>query len=114
MSHYGPISPIIARMLAINFKPPAENLIELGTRAKAARLRLNMSRKTLSARSGVASSSIKRFETTGLISSASLIDILFAMDRLEELAHLFSNTAVPTIRELDLELGQAARQRGRQ
>jgi transcriptional regulator with XRE-family HTH domain len=99
-------------MLAINFKPPGLLLSELGNRAKLARLRLNLSRQTLSERSGVPASSIKRFETTGLIGSASLVDILFALDRLDELTHLFDTTAVPTIAELDSE--KHRRQRGRQ
>ncbi len=97
-------------MLSINFKPPGQVLSELGQRAKLARLRLNLSRQTLAQRSGVPASSIKRFETTGLIGSASLVDILLALDRLDELSHLFGSQEVPTIAELDLE----QRQRGRQ
>lgn len=96
-------------MLSLNFIPPQQVLTELGERAKAARLRLNLSRKTLADRSGVAASSIKRFETTGQISSASLVDLLFALDRVDELGGLFAANTVPTIRELDA--GQ--RQRGR-
>lgn len=105
-----PISAIIAHMLAINFTPPEQILIDLGTRAKEARLRLNMSRKTLSDRSGVPESSIKRFEATGLIGTASFVDILIALDRVEEFDALFVNAAIPTIRELD----RKKRQRGRQ
>ena len=101
----------MANMLSINFKPPGQVLSELGHRAKQARLRLNLSRQTLAERSGVPASTIKRFETTGLIGSASLADILFALDRLDELAHLFGAQEVPTIAELDLNLEQ--RQRGR-
>ncbi len=99
----------MANMLSINFKPPEQVLSELGHRAKLVRLRLNLSRQTLAQRSGVPASTIKRFETTGLIGSASLVDILFALDRLDELAHLFGAAEVPTIAELDLE----PRQRGR-
>jgi transcriptional regulator with XRE-family HTH domain len=100
-------------MLAINFTPPTQILSQLGNRAKLARLHANLSRQTLAERSGVPASSIKRFETTGLISSSSLVAILFALDRLDELAHLFAPLATaPSIRELDLEKRQ--RQRGRQ
>lgn len=97
-------------MLAINFKSQEQVLIELGARAKKVRLSLNMSRKTLSERSGVPDSSIKRFETSGLIGSASLIDVLIALDRISDLEFIFAEIAVPSIRELD----QKKRQRGRQ
>lgn len=99
-------------MLSINFKPAGQLLSELGQRAKQARLRLNLSRQTLAERSGVPASSIKRFENTGHISLASLIDIMLVLDRQDELEHLFMANPVPRIRELDL--GQHLRQRGRQ
>lgn len=96
-------------MLSINFKPPEQILSELGHRAKQARLGLNLSRQSLAERSGVPASTIKRFETSGLIGSASLVDILFALDRLDELGQLFGAVDVPTIAQLD----QAQRKRGR-
>lgn len=96
-------------MLSINFKPPEQILSELGSRAKQVRLALNLSRQSLAERSGVPASTIKRFETTGLIGSASLVDILFALDRLDELTQLFAAVEVPTIAQLD----QAQRKRGR-
>ena len=97
-------------MLSINFTPPEQVLIGLGERAKEARLRLNLSRKTLADRSGVPESTIKRFETTGLIGTASLVDILIALDRVEELDRLLSASAIPSIRELESK----KRRRGRQ
>ncbi len=101
----------MALMLSINFSPPAQILSQLGQRAKAARLRLNLSRETLAQRSNVPASSIKRFEATGLIGSANLVNLMFALDRLEELAHLFAASEVPSIHELELMKNQ--RQRGR-
>lgn len=102
---------IMVYMLSINFTPPAQLLTQLGQRAKEARLRLNWSRQSLAERSGVPASSIKRFESTGLIGSAALVNILFALDRLDELGHLFAANEVPSIRELDLMKNR--RQRGR-
>lgn len=96
-------------MLSFNFKTPEQLLIDLGARATVARLRLNMSRKTLSERSGVPESSIKRFEKTGLIGSSSLVDLLIVLDKVDGFDHLLTETAVPTIRELDAR----KRQRGR-
>lgn len=96
-------------MLSIEFKAPQQILTELGERAKVVRLRLNMSRKTLSERSGVPESSIKRFEVSGLISSVSLVAILMALDRVSDLDAVLAEPFVPSIRELH----HRKRQRGR-
>ncbi len=84
-------------------------LLDIGDRAKSARLRANLSRKTLSERSGVTQASIKRFETTGQISLVNLIQILIALDRITDLDGLLEEQAVPFIREL----GEKKRMRGR-
>ena len=84
-------------------------LMDIGARAKSARLRANMSRKTLSERSGVTQASIKRFETTGQISLINLVQILIALDRITDLDGLLEEQAVPFIREL----GDRKRLRGR-
>lgn len=99
----------MGNMLAINFKVPGQILLDLGQRGKDARLRLNMSRKTLAERSGVAESSIKRFENTGLVSSASLVGILIALDRSADLEGVLVALSIASIRELDSK----ARRRGR-
>lgn len=112
ISQYRQILAIKDNMLSINFKPSGQLLTELGQRAKQARLHLNLSRQTLAERSGVPASSIKRFENTGQIGLASLIDIMQVLDRQDELEHLFMANPVPSIRELDS--AQHLRQRGRQ
>ena len=84
-------------------------LMDIGARAKSARLRANMSRKTLSERSGVTQASIKRFESTGQISLINLVQILIALDRITDLDGLLEEQAVPFIREL----GDRKRLRGR-
>jgi transcriptional regulator with XRE-family HTH domain len=89
-------------MLSTAFSPPGDILRALGTRAKAARLQHNLSRKSLAAKSGVKESSLKRFETTGQVSLASLVQLLVADAVLAE-------RAVPTISSLS----QLPRQRGR-
>jgi transcriptional regulator with XRE-family HTH domain len=96
-------------MLALEYKTPLQILLDVGTRAKSARLKVNMSRKTLSDRSGVTQASIKRFETTGQISLINLVQILIALDRITDLDGLLEEKAVPFIREL----GDRKRLRGR-
>ena len=96
-------------MLALEYKTPMQILLDIGDRAKSARLRANLSRKTLSERSGVTQASIKRFETTGQISLVNLIQILIALDRITDLDGLLEEQAVPFIREL----GDRKRLRGR-
>ena len=96
-------------MISIEYKTQAEILQDIGARAKSARLRENMSRKTLAEKAGVAEASLKRFETTGHISLSSLVQVLTALDRLSELDELLAEQAPLSIRELDA----TKRQRGR-
>ncbi len=96
-------------MLSIEYKTPTQILLDLGARAKSARLRENMSRKTLAERAGVAQASIKRFETAGQISLVSLVQLLITLDRLSDLDQLLIEKTTPSIRELSA----AKRQRGR-
>ena len=96
-------------MLALEYKTPMQILLDIGARAKSARLRANLSRKTLSEKSGVTQASMKRFETTGQISLINLVQILIALDRITDLDGLLEEQAVPFIREL----GDRKRLRGR-
>ena len=95
-------------MLSIEFQPPAAILDALGGRAKTARLALGWTRKTLAARSGVAESTIKRFELTGHIGTAALVQIAMALDLLDSLSALFAPRAIQTIAQVTAP----ARQRG--
>ena len=96
-------------MLSIEYKSNAQILLDIGARAKSARLRENMSRLTLAEKSGVAEASLKRFEVTGQISLSSLVQLLMALDRLSNLDELLAEKPIPSISEL----GDTKRQRGR-
>lgn len=76
-------------MLDDILKTPQEIRRDIAARAQARRLALNMSQKELAARSGVSLGSVKRFETTGEISLASLLSIALALGDLEAFASLF-------------------------
>ena len=61
----------------------------IAARAKTCRLNFNLSRQSLSDRSGVSASTIKRFETCGEISLDSLLRLAAVLDRLGEFNQLF-------------------------
>jgi transcriptional regulator with XRE-family HTH domain len=96
-------------MISIEYKTPVQILQDIGLRAKSARLRDNMSRKTLAEKAGVSEASLKRFETTGQVSLSSLVQLLMALDRLAELDELLAEQTPLSVRELN----DTQRQRGR-
>jgi len=96
-------------MTSIEYKAPAQILQDIGLRAKSARLRDNMSRKTLADKAGVSEASLKRFETTGQVSLSSLVQLLMALDRLADLDELLAEKTPLSVRELN----DTQRQRGR-
>ena len=96
-------------MISIEYKTLAQVLQGIGARAKSARLRENISRKTLADKAGVSEASLKRFETSGQISLSSLVQLLTALDRLSDLDELLAEQAPLSIRELN----DTKRQRGR-
>lgn len=96
-------------MISIEYKTPVQILQDIGLRAKSARLRDNMSRKTLAEKAGVSEASLKRFETTGQVSLSSLVQLLMALDRLAELDELLAEQTPRSVRELN----DTQRQRGR-
>lgn len=95
-------------MLSIGFKSPEAILSELGQRAKAARLALGWTRKTLAERSGVPESTIKRFESSGQIGTAALVALAQALDMLAGLEPLFAPKPLQSLAEIVVK----PRQRG--
>jgi transcriptional regulator with XRE-family HTH domain len=63
---------------------PKEIMILLSKRIRALRKQEKMSQKQLSERSGVAHASIKKFESTGIISLESILKICEALKRLTD------------------------------
>lgn len=83
--------------------------IQIAKRAKERRLAENLSRKTLSARSGVPESTIKRFETEAEASLDALLKISLALGCLESFENLFPAARPDTIKAVQ----PASRKRGR-
>ncbi len=73
----------------INFLLPKDLASRLGERSKARRLSLNLTRETLSRRSGVPVPTIRKFETTGMLGLVSLMHLAEAMNCLDDFAQLF-------------------------
>lgn len=89
---------------------PGEIALQIAGNAKRLRLSQNLSRKTLSEKSGVPEPTLKRFETTGKVSLDALLLIATALGTVEQVAKLFAS---PTIQSMD-ELKNHERIRGRQ
>lgn len=77
-------------MLAVSLKTPKEVRQELAARAKERRLVLNISQQELAERSGVSLGSIKRFESSSLISLSSLLEIALVLGCLGDFDTLFA------------------------
>ena len=76
-----------------------ENLIK---RVKLRRKELKYTQQELAKRSGVSYASIRRFETTGDISLASLIKIAHAMNCLEDFNNLFKYEQITNLKDYKL------------
>ncbi|HTB11103.1 MAG TPA: helix-turn-helix transcriptional regulator [Bryobacteraceae bacterium] len=67
-------------MMSIELKTPRDVQRELAARFKARRLAMNLTQEGLAARSGVAWSSLKRFEHKGLIALEALLKLAMVLD----------------------------------
>lgn len=83
---------------------------ELAQRFKQQRLLKNFSRKTLSEQAGVSYASLKKFETTGEISLASLVSLANCLGKIDEIEKILFHI-VPQNED---ELKHMDRQRGTQ
>ena len=96
-------------MLSINISSPRQLKKQIALQAKKKRLEKNLSRETLSIKSSVPTSTIKRFETIGDIGLDALLRIALVLDSLNEFSQLFAMNVPTTLFEPNIE-----RQRGRE
>lgn len=68
-------------------------------RAKKKRKQMKISQKQLSQKSGVAYSSIRRFESTGEISLSSLLKIAHALNALKDFEELFKGQTITSLKD---------------
>ena len=79
----------------------AEELdLKLAQRVRNIRKRRSISQEKLASMSGVSYGSVKRFESTGLISLLSLTKIAMALDIADELRNIFSQVPYRDIKEV--------------
>jgi transcriptional regulator with XRE-family HTH domain len=74
----------------ITFISKFDVAVHVAARARERRLAQNLSRKTLAEKSGVTEASIKRFESTGEVSFASLLKMANALGCMEYFEQAFA------------------------
>jgi transcriptional regulator with XRE-family HTH domain len=92
---------------------PKEAAEHIAKAAKVKRLSLNLSQKSLSERSGVSFSVLKKFENTGKISLESLLKLALTLDSINDFTNLFPETPLENLHSIDDILKDKSRKRGR-
>lgn len=100
-------------MMFINMTTPQEMQKELALAARAKRLEMNLSQKTLSEKSGVSYGVLKKFERTGQISLESLLKLALSLEAMDDFNAVFAPGDAKTILSLDELIADGTRKRGR-
>jgi transcriptional regulator with XRE-family HTH domain len=85
----------------------------LADRVRTLRLARGWKQSTLASRSGVSLGSLRRFEESGRISLQNLLDLAFALNRLDDFDGLLEPPPASSIAELEAAEKSPARKRGR-
>jgi transcriptional regulator with XRE-family HTH domain len=85
----------------------------LASRIRALRLARGWKQATLAQRSGVSLASLRRFEESGRVSLQNLLDLAFALNRLEDFDALFQAPRASSLAELEASEKRPTRKRGR-
>jgi transcriptional regulator with XRE-family HTH domain len=85
----------------------------IAEQARALRLELNLSQQTLSKKSGVSYSSLKKFEQTGQISLESLLKLAVVLGAMDNFKALFAPAPLASALSLDELIETDKRKRGR-
>jgi transcriptional regulator with XRE-family HTH domain len=85
----------------------------LAARVKALRLAKGWKQATLAERSGVSLASLRRFEATGRASLQLLLQVAFALNRLDDFDALLQAPRAASLAELEAAEKRPARRRGR-
>jgi len=100
--------------MSVVMRTPEEMSLHIATQVKTNRLRLNLSQKSLSKRSGVSFGVIKKFERLGQISLNSLLKLALALGGLGDFENVFKQPDPTQLGSLDALLKDQIRQRGRE
>lgn len=85
----------------------------LAARIKALRLAKGWKQATLAERSGVSLASLRRFEASGRVSLQHLLQLAFALNRLDDFDALLQPPRAMSLAELEAAEKRPARRRGR-
>lgn len=100
-------------MTGFSLKTPEQVSSALAARVKELRLARGWRQATLAERSGVSLASLRRFEETGKVSLQNLLDLAFALNRLDDFETLLQSPLASSLAELEASERQTARKRGR-
>ena len=101
----------MAHMLSVHLMSSNEIALALAQRLRARRLAQKWTQVGLAQRSGVSLGTLKRFESTGQISLASLLQLAQALDALAGIEALFQPPAYQTLDDV-LQVDEPKRKRG--
>lgn len=99
--------------MSINMLTPQEMLKKIAEKARAKRLSLDLSQQTLSDKSGVSYSVLKKFERIGQISLESLLKLALAIGSMSDFDNLFELERPEHALSLDELMQEVKRKRGR-
>ncbi len=100
-------------MEGYSLETPEQVSTKLAARAKALRLARGWKQSTLAERSGVSLASLRRFEDSGRVSLQNLLDLAFALNRLDDFDALLQPPRAASIAELEQAERRPTRMRGR-
>lgn len=92
---------------------PQEMLKKIAEKTRAKRLSLDLSQQSLSAKSGVSYSVLKKFERTGQISLGSLLKLALALGALSDFDYVLTPHKPEESSSLDELMQDTNRKRGR-
>ena len=97
----------------MTFITPIQMLEIIAAQLKARRLFLNLSQQSLSDRSGVSLSVIRKYERTGKISLESLLKLAVILDSLKQFEDLFQKPIPTQFQAISILQKNTGRKRGR-
>ncbi|MEA2694210.1 MAG: hypothetical protein QOJ16_3597 [Acidobacteriota bacterium] len=100
-------------MEGFSLETPEQVSKTLAARIKALRLAKGWKQTTLAKRSGVSLASLRRFEESGRVSLQSLLELAFALHRLDDFDLLLQPPRAASLAELEAAEERPARKRGR-
>jgi transcriptional regulator with XRE-family HTH domain len=100
-------------MNGFSLSTPEQISRTLADRIRELRLARGWKQVTLAQRSGVSLASLRRFEESGRVSLQNLLDLAFALNRLDDFEALFQGARASSLAELEAGERRPARKRGR-